>query len=62
MRILSCNCRGLKSPATIPQLKESLRLFKPGLVFVYETKTKRVLWKLFVGNWGRGRDGILLSQ
>lgn len=37
MRILSLNCRGLGGPATVPQLKDYLRLFKPSLIFVCET-------------------------
>lgn len=41
MKILSRNCRGLGSSATVPQLKESLKLFKPGLVFVCETMRRR---------------------
>lgn len=35
MRILSWSCRGL------PQLKESIRLFKPELIFICETKRKK---------------------
>lgn len=41
MRILSGNCRGLGSPSKVPQLKESIRLFKPELIFLCETKRKR---------------------
>lgn len=40
MRIMAWNCRGLGSPSTVPQLKESLRFFKPELVFLSETKRK----------------------
>lgn len=40
MKFMSWNCRGLGSPSTIPQLKESLRLFKPELRFICETKRK----------------------
>lgn len=29
---------GLGGPSTIPQLKESLRLYLPDLMFIYETK------------------------
>lgn len=41
MRILTWNCRGLGSPAAVSQLKESLRLFKPDLAFVCETKRRK---------------------
>lgn len=40
MKIMSWNCRGLGGLSTVPQLKKSLRLFKPELVFVCETKRK----------------------
>lgn len=40
MKLLSWNCRGLGSPSTVLQLKESLRLYKPELIFVCETKKK----------------------
>lgn len=70
MRLVSWNCRGLGSPSTIPQLRESLRLYKPELVFLCETKRS----KGFVGTvckklgWGdrwyevdpEGRSGGLL--
>lgn len=41
MKILSWNCRGLGSSSTISQLKESLRLLKPELTFICETKRRR---------------------
>lgn len=41
MKIISWNWRGLESPSTVPQFKESLRLLKPALAFVCETKRKR---------------------
>lgn len=41
MRIISWNYRGLGGSATVLQLKESLRLFSPALVFVCETKRKQ---------------------
>lgn len=40
MRILSWNCRGMGEPFTIPQLKESIQLNLPYLVFLCETKQK----------------------
>lgn len=40
MKILSWNCRGLGGPSTISQLKESIRLYLPGLIFLCETKQK----------------------
>lgn len=49
MRFLSWNFRGLGSPSTVPQLKDSIRLFKPVLMFIYETKRK----KGFVGTVGK---------
>lgn len=39
MRIMSWNCRGLGGPCTVPQ-QESMRLFRPNLAFVCETKRK----------------------
>lgn len=70
MKIMAWNCRELGSPSIISQLKESLRLFKPELVFLCETKRR----KGFVGSvcrklgWGdrwyevdpEGRSGGLL--
>lgn len=72
MRVMSWNCRGLGSPSTVPQLKESLRLFRPELIFLCETKRKHG----FVGTvckkigWDdrwyavepRGRSGGLLLE
>lgn len=40
MRIISWNCRGLGGPAIVPQLKESMRLYLPDLLFICETKQK----------------------
>lgn len=55
MRILSWNCRGMGGPSIIPQLKESIRLNLPDLVFLCETKQKNrfmgtVCKKLQFGN------------
>lgn len=41
MRVMSWNCRGLGNPSTIPQLKESLRLFKLKVIFLCETKRRK---------------------
>lgn len=41
MTAISWNCRGLRGPSTISQLKESIRNFQPGLVFLCETKNKK---------------------
>lgn len=41
MRLMAWNYRGLGSPSTVPQLKESLQLFKPNLIFLCETKWRR---------------------
>lgn len=41
MRMLSWNCRGLGGPSTISQLKESIRLNLPELIFICETKQNR---------------------
>lgn len=41
MKVLAWNCRRLGGPSTVPQLKESIRLFKPELTFLSETKRKR---------------------
>lgn len=38
---MSWSCRGLGGSSIVPQLKESLRFFKPELVFVCETKRKK---------------------
>lgn len=40
MRIISWNCRGLRGSSTISQLKESIRLYLPDLLFICETKQK----------------------
>lgn len=40
MRLLSWNCRGLGGPTTISQLKESMRLYLPDVMFICETKQK----------------------
>lgn len=72
MRILTWNCRGLGGPSTISQLKESIRLNSPDLVFVCETKQPKkfvetVCRKLKFGNKcetyepvGR-KDGLLVA-
>lgn len=41
MRILAWNCRGLGGPSTISQLRESLRLHLPDIIFLSETKQKK---------------------
>lgn len=56
MKILSWNCRGLASPSTITQLKESLRLFKPELIFISETKRKVRFIKTICKKIGVGRE------
>lgn len=38
MRILSLNCRGLRRPSTIPQLKKAIRLNLSDMIFICETK------------------------
>lgn len=43
MRVLVWNCRGVGSPLTIPQLKELSKLHSPGVVFLAETKNKKVV-------------------
>lgn len=70
MKIVSWNCRGLGGPSTISQLKETLRVHGPDLVFICETKQSRpfvqtVCRKLKLKNrWDavnpRGRSGGLL--
>lgn len=41
MRILAWNCRGIGGPSTISQLKESIRLNFPGIIFICETKQSK---------------------
>ncbi|XP_071915285.1 uncharacterized protein [Coffea arabica] len=41
MRAVVWNCRGVGSPLTVPQLKESIKLHSPSLVFLAETKKKK---------------------
>lgn len=41
MRILAWNRRGLGGPSTISQVKESLRLYLPEMIFLSETKQKK---------------------
>lgn len=69
MKLLSWNCRGVDSPSIVPQVKELLRLFKPELTFLCETKRRgnfvsNVCKKLgWADRWhaiGKGR-GILLG-
>lgn len=38
MKIMSWNCRGLRGPSRVSQLKEYIRLNLPDLVFVCESK------------------------
>lgn len=42
MKIISWNCRGLRRPSTISQLKKELRLHLSDSVFLSETKNKKV--------------------
>lgn len=70
MKIMAWNCRGLGGSFTISQLKESIRLHLPDIIFISETKqkkgfvhtvSKRLKWK---GRWDVvdpvGRSGGLL--
>lgn len=41
MKLLAWNCRGLGSPSTIPQLKESIRQSLSDVTFLSETKQKK---------------------
>ncbi|XP_027182377.1 uncharacterized protein LOC113780798 [Coffea eugenioides] len=41
MRALVWNCRGVGSPLTVPQLKESVKLHSPELIFLSETKNRK---------------------
>lgn len=45
MRLLSWNCRGLGGPFTVSQLKESVRLNLPDMIFLCESKQ----YKGFIG-------------
>lgn len=38
MNLISLNCRGLRSPSTVSQLKESMRLNVLDLIFLCKTK------------------------
>ncbi|KAL0434005.1 UNVERIFIED_CONTAM: hypothetical protein Slati_2734800 [Sesamum latifolium] len=40
MKIFNWNCQGVGSPWTVCKLKEIIRLHRPGLVFISETKCK----------------------
>lgn len=63
MRIMVWNYRGLGSPSTVPQLKKSLRLLKPDLIFFSETKRKesfvsKICQKLGWEDWWMAMDPI----
>lgn len=67
MKLVSWNCRGLRGPSTIPQLKESLRRYLPDVIILCETKhgrnfVEKTTKKLqFQNRWAinesRGRKG-----
>ena len=40
MNILTWNCRGLGSPRTVHKLIKLIRIFKPQILFLIETKRK----------------------
>lgn len=62
MKIISWNCRGFGSPSIVPQLNEFLRLLKPKLVLLYETKRKKNLLVRYVGSVDGKIGGMRLNQ
>lgn len=48
MRILSWNCRGLGGSSIVAQLKESLRLNLPDVMFLCETKQNKLFMEKVV--------------
>ena len=49
MNLLSWNCRGLGNPRSVNALKEVIRIEKPKIVFLMETKLDRD-WMKNVGD------------
>lgn len=41
MRALAWNCKGMGGPFTISQLKESIRLYLPDIIFICEAKQSK---------------------
>lgn len=63
MRLLAWNCRGLGGPSTVSQLKESIRLSLPDIIFLCKTKQSRgyvgsVCKKLKFGNRWETSDPV----
>lgn len=55
---MSWNCRALWGSFTVSQLKESLRLFMPELIFVCETKKRKGFVSTVCKKLGGRREGV----
>ena len=42
MKVMVWNCQGAGSPLTIPQLREACNLLSPTMIFLCETKNKKL--------------------